>query len=48
MIGAPRRRILPKLPPDDPIQPFQIDVHALRGRLVRSGPVIDMGLEEHR
>ncbi len=48
MIGAPPRRILSKMPPDDPIQPFQIDAHALRGRLVRLRPAIDKGLEDHR
>ncbi|MFQ5956027.1 MAG: Hsp33 family molecular chaperone HslO, partial [Kiloniellales bacterium] len=33
--------------PDDLIQPFQIDAHALRGRLVRLGAVIDTVLGRH-
>lgn len=33
--------------PDDVIQPFQIDANALRGRLVRLGPVVDDILSRH-
>ncbi len=33
--------------PDDLIQPFQIESHALRGRLIRLGPVIDTVLGRH-
>ena len=33
--------------PDDLIQPFQIESHGLRGRLVRLGPVIDTVLGRH-
>ncbi len=35
------------MPPDDLIQPFQIDAHSLRGRLVRLGPAIDKVLGRH-
>jgi molecular chaperone Hsp33 len=33
--------------PDDLVQPFQIDKSALRGRLVRLGPVVDEILRQH-
>ena len=33
--------------PDDLVQPFQIDANALRGRLVRLGPVVDDILARH-
>ncbi|MGF1625147.1 MAG: Hsp33 family molecular chaperone HslO [Alphaproteobacteria bacterium] len=33
--------------PDDLIQPFQLDANALRGRLVRLGPVVDDILARH-
>lgn len=33
--------------PDDIVQPFQIDANALRGRLVRLGPVVDDILARH-
>jgi molecular chaperone Hsp33 len=33
--------------PDDLVQPFQIDPFALRGRLVRLGPVLDRILSRH-
>jgi molecular chaperone Hsp33 len=33
--------------PDDLIQPFQIESHSLRGRLVRLGPAIDAILTRH-
>jgi molecular chaperone Hsp33 len=33
--------------PDDLIQPFRIDLFALRGRLVRLGPAIDRILSQH-
>jgi molecular chaperone Hsp33 len=33
--------------PDDLVQPFQIEPFALRGRLVRLGPVIDRILSQH-
>lgn len=33
--------------PDDLIQPFQIESHSLRGRLVRLGPAIDTILTRH-
>ncbi len=48
MIGAPPRRMLSKMPPDDLIQPVRIDANDLRGRPVRLGPAIDKGLEDHR
>src|SRR5579859_395761 len=32
---------------DDLIRPFQIDAHALRGRLVRLGPVFDRVVDQH-
>jgi molecular chaperone Hsp33 len=34
-------------PPDDIVQPFQIDPFRLRGRLVRLGPVVDTILKRH-
>ncbi len=34
-------------PPDDLVQPFQIDPFALRGRLIRLGPTIDRILSQH-
>ena len=33
--------------PDDLIRPFQIDPFALRGRLVRLGPVLDQVVSQH-
>src|SRR3989442_10148223 len=33
--------------PDDLVQPFQIEPFALRGRLVRLGPAIDLILSQH-
>src|SRR5690348_9040185 len=41
---------LPELmaaPPDDLVQPFQIEPFALRGRLVRLGPLLDEILTRH-
>src|SRR6185437_3248729 len=41
---------LPELmaaPPDDLVQPFQIDPFRLRGRLVRLGPLLDEILTRH-
>jgi molecular chaperone Hsp33 len=35
------------MPPDDIVQPFQIDGNSLRGRLVRLGPVVDDILARH-
>ena len=32
---------------DDVIQPFQLEVSSLRGRLVRLGPVLDKIIEAH-
>ena len=34
-------------PPDDIVQPFQVDPFRLRGRLVRLGPVVDTILKRH-
>src|SRR5260370_8277589 len=33
--------------PDDLVQPFQIEVSSLRGRLARLGPVVDTILTRH-
>ena len=38
---------MPRLTPDDLVQPFRIDPFALRGRLVRLGPAIDRILSQH-
>jgi len=38
---------VPRLTPDDLVQPFRIDPFALRGRLVRLGPAIDRILSQH-
>jgi len=35
------------MPPDDIVQPFQIEGPALRGRLVRMGPTIDTVVKRH-
>lgn len=43
--GAPPRS--PRQPPDDLIQPFQIEGRAVRGRLVRLGRLVDEVLEPH-
>lgn len=42
--GEPRS---PRQPPDDLIQPFQIEGRAVRGRLVRLGPLVDEILHRH-
>lgn len=34
-------------PPDDLVQPFQVDVQQIRGRLVRLGPLVDTILKRH-
>ena len=37
-----------RAPPSDLVQPFQLDVPDLRGRMVRLGPLLDRILERHR
>jgi molecular chaperone Hsp33 len=39
--------LVPRLTPDDLVQPFRIDPFALRGRLVRLGPAINRILSQH-
>ena len=45
--GCPGGDVVDMAPPDDLVQPFQVDVQQIRGRLVRLGPLVDTILARH-